>query len=216
MTATLLYFHDPMCSWCWGYRPQWLQLQAGLPAEVQARYILGGLAPDNDELMPASMQQTIQSHWRRIEALLGTTFNFDFWDKCRPRRSTYPACRAVIAARLQGHEQTMISAVQQAYYLQARNPSDSSTLFELADECGLDTDRFQTDLVSDQVQATLAAEIHFTRSAQVSGFPSLALQQQDRLTLLPIDYEDHKLTLDYVHRQLTQTQRHFHRRFPGN
>ncbi|MFT6977114.1 MAG: putative protein-disulfide isomerase, partial [Shewanella psychromarinicola] len=21
--TTLYYVHDPMCSWCWGYRPTW-------------------------------------------------------------------------------------------------------------------------------------------------------------------------------------------------
>ncbi|MCP4060185.1 MAG: DsbA family protein, partial [Pseudoalteromonas sp.] len=25
MTQTkLIYVHDPMCSWCWGYKPTWL------------------------------------------------------------------------------------------------------------------------------------------------------------------------------------------------
>jgi putative protein-disulfide isomerase len=55
-----------------------------------------------------------------------------------PRRSTYAACRAVIAARRQnpGYEEKMILAIQQAYYLEARNPADSHTLIELASEIG--------------------------------------------------------------------------------
>ena len=39
---------------------------------------------------------------RRIEGRIpGVRFNFDFWTHCTPKRSTYPACRAVIAARAQ-------------------------------------------------------------------------------------------------------------------
>ena len=35
----------------------------------------------------------------------------------------------------------MIEAIQRAYYLEARNPSDRSTLLDLADNLGLDPDR---------------------------------------------------------------------------
>jgi putative protein-disulfide isomerase len=44
-----------------------------------------------------------------------------------------PILRAVIAAREQGidYNEAMISRIQQAYYLEARNPSDNSTLIEL-------------------------------------------------------------------------------------
>jgi putative protein-disulfide isomerase len=24
---TLYYVYDPMCSWCWGYKPVWLQIK---------------------------------------------------------------------------------------------------------------------------------------------------------------------------------------------
>ena len=54
MQAILYYLHDPMCSWCWGYRPTWLKLKAALPHYVQVEYLLGGLAPDNDEPMPVA------------------------------------------------------------------------------------------------------------------------------------------------------------------
>jgi protein-disulfide isomerase-like protein with CxxC motif len=54
----------------------------------------------------------------------GTEFNFDFWTKCQPRRDTYKACRAVIAASQQNAEEAMIEAIQKAYYLRAMNPSE--------------------------------------------------------------------------------------------
>ena len=49
----------------------------------------------------------------------------------------------------------MTRAVQLAYYTQARNPSDDSTLIELADELGLDTQVFAEALVSEAVQQQL-------------------------------------------------------------
>ena len=114
----LYYFHDPMCSWCWGFRPTLLKLLGELPDEIAVRSVVGGLAADSDAPMPAEQRIAIQDHWRRIEAMLGTEFNHDFWSCCEPRRSTYPACRAVIAAERQSRGKAMTQAIQKAYYLQ--------------------------------------------------------------------------------------------------
>ena len=67
---------------------------------IEVVYLLGGLAPDSDLPMPEQMKLTIAGYWQTIQdRVLGTQFNYDFWTKCQPRRSTYPSCRAVLAAK---------------------------------------------------------------------------------------------------------------------
>lgn len=195
MTATLHYVHDPMCSWCWAYRPVWTELQAALPPGIAVRSWLGGLAPDSNDPMPAALQQTIQGHWRTIEQRVGTRFNYEFWTQCQPRRSTYIACRAVIAARHQGREEAMTLAIQRAYYLQARNPSDSETLLQLADELQLDSRAFADDLEAEQTHQTLHEEIQFSRRLPIRGFPSLVLERDGQWAPVPLDYHDARSTL---------------------
>jgi len=148
MMSTLYYIHDPMCSWCWGYRPAWQRLKAGLPAQVRTENLLGGLAPDNEQPMAPEQQRAIQGHWRRIQEMLGTEFNFDFWANCQPRRDTYKACRAVVVAAAGGLEEEMIEAIQRGYYLRAMNPSEPETLAKLAGEIGLDVMEFSHGLLS--------------------------------------------------------------------
>jgi putative protein-disulfide isomerase len=177
--AILYYVHDPMCSWCWGFRPAWSKVLAGLPAPVVVRRVLGGLAPDDDTPMNDKMRAQLQSTWRRIqERIPGTGFNFDFWSRCQPRRSTYPACRAVIAARHQGpqYDEAMTLAIQRAYYTQARNPSDHGTLVELAAELELDTDRFEAELDTPATRSELMKEIGLARRIGAHSFPSLVLE----------------------------------------
>ncbi|MDO9143176.1 DsbA family protein [Rhodoferax sp.] len=191
MTTELLYFHDPMCSWCWAFRPVWTDLCNQLPRDLTVRRVVGGLAPDSDEPMSLDMRLKLKGIWQTIqERVPGTRFNFAFWDNCSPRRSTYNACRAVlVAARLSPmHEDRMIHAIQQAYYLEARNPSDIGTLVDLAVEIGLDRTLFATELSGAAVQALLLDEVTFARSAPINGFPSLVL----RTPLGP-----HPLSLDY-------------------
>ena len=182
---TLYYIHDPMCSWCWGFRPTWDALRdtiAKAYPQIAIQYVLGGLAPDSDEPMPLEMQEMLQSTWRRIQQTIpGIEFNHDFWRVCQPRRSTYPACRGVIAASQQdaASEDPMVLAIQQAYYLYARNPSDVDTLIACADSIGLNVSRFEKDLKSEDVNHILQKNIHQYRqlAAQsgVSGFPSIVL-----------------------------------------
>lgn len=194
---TLFYFHDPMCSWCWAFRPVLATLEQQLPAGLPLIRILGGLAPDTDRPMPTAQQHTIRGIWQTIQrAVPGTAFNYAFWETCQPRRSTYPACRAVIAARRQGdYEVSMIEAIQQAYYLSARNPSDDGTLIHLAEELGLVVDQFAQDLKAPATQAELEQEIRFTRDCGVTGFPSLVLYAQGQWQPLPPDYHDPGLLL---------------------
>ena len=115
MKAILYYVYDPMCSWCWGYAPTWQQLKDELTQHIQIVYGVGGLAEDSSAIMPDEMQVFLQRTWQKISQQLGTQFNYDFWQRCQPRRSTFPACRAVLVARASGKELEMLAAIQQAY-----------------------------------------------------------------------------------------------------
>ena len=195
--STLYYVHDPMCSWCWAYRPVLAQIHKALLGQLDFVNVLGGLAADTDEPMSAEMAAQIQGHWQRIEQEVGTHFNYDFWKKAdiTPMRSTYPACRAVIAAQKQDAEEPMILAIQQAYYLRAMNPSDEDTLLQLADELDLDFDAFMHDLSSSEVDEILQQEIFFCRQQPIAGFPSLLLQVGEQIFNIQVDYHSASNTL---------------------
>jgi putative protein-disulfide isomerase len=164
---------------------------------VVTRTLLGGLAPDNDSPMPTEMRARIRSTWGQIASVvLGTEFNYDFWALCIPRRSTYPACRAVIAAREQGvdYEYAMIDAIQRAYYREARNPSLLETLIDLAEEVTLDTKRFEAFLKGTECENALQEEVRCATTLGVRGFPTLMLLNGNAAIHIQHDYNDAKLT----------------------
>ncbi|MEX0335728.1 DsbA family protein [Vibrio tubiashii] len=194
----LYYVYDPMCSWCWGYKPVWQQICQILEGKIDVQYVVGGLAPDSDQPMPKEMQQQIASYWKRIEDFLGTQFNYDFWNKNTPRRSTYPACRAVLAARKQSAEKQMLTAIQTAYYLEARNPSDSEVLIDLADSIGLDLERFESDFGSVTLNEEFMRELDFARSIGGNSFPSLFVQTAEGLVELQVDYQSAQTTISQI------------------
>lgn len=194
----LYYVYDPMCAWCWGYNPTWQEIVQGLEGKLAIQYVVGGLAPDSDTPMPLEMREQIASYWRKIENFLGTEFNHDFWTKNTPRRSTYPSCRAALAARKQGAEREMISGIQSVYYLEAKNPSDSDVLLDLANRIGLDVDQFKQDFESEQLNQEFQDELNFARSIGGNSFPSLFVQTEKGIVELPIDYQSSATTLAQI------------------
>jgi putative protein-disulfide isomerase len=202
----LYYVHDPMCSWCWGFSPTRQIVRENLPDGIEWISLLGGLAPDSDESMTDETKGYVQKAWRTIqERIPGTEFNFDFWNKCAPRRSTYPACRAVIAARNTSadSELSYILALQKAYYLRAMNPSDTDTHLTLANELGLDASVFEQHLLDPKTHQTLLDEIAFARSIGGDSFPSLIIvDAQNQAHSLKIHYTDPQRILDDIQQHL--------------
>ena len=171
-----------MCSWCWGFTPALEMIAERFADAVELGYIMGGLARDSDEAMPAEMQRYVRGAWQEVAARTGAQFNWEFWEKCQPRRSTYPSCRAVLAAAAQNTEAgpLMFHRIQRAYYTEARNPSDASTLVELAGELGLNVERFTNDLDSTQIEEALHDDFAQRRRLQANSFPSLVLSLGER------------------------------------
>lgn len=190
---TLYYCYDPMCSWCWAFKPAWEKVRTAINDKVNCRYLLGGLAPDNDQPMGLETQNYIQTNWEKIQQVVpGTEFNFDFWRLCEPRRSTYAACRAVICAKKQQPrvEEFYVEAIQHAYYLEAKNPSNDNVLIDIAKKLGLGTKQFAEDLHSPEVQNILDKEMALSKSLGMTSFPSLKLLSGGVLSTIEINYNN--------------------------
>jgi putative protein-disulfide isomerase len=148
--------------------------------------------------MPKDMQEKIEDIWYEIEENTGAKFNHDFWKNCKPRRSTYLACQATILARYENKEDEMINAIQEAYYLKALNPSDNSTLIELAKQIGMNEKKFEENLKSQKIEEDLQNELNFRRSLNVRSFPSLILKYKKELYPINIKYNDYNSMLTQI------------------
>ena len=211
-TNTLYYIHDPMCSWCYAFKPVLqqlrLQLKKSYPDNLQLVSLLGGLAIDTDAAMPAEMRQQLHATWQRIEQKVPTIqFNYAFWDNwqhTQPRRSTYPACRAVIAAHSfdssseKKYEELMVDSIQKAYYQQALNPSDNNVLIELATQIGLPKKEFEELLLDKDTQQTLEQQLDQCQKMNVRSYPSLILKIDTSYWPISIDYHNSDSILENI------------------
>jgi putative protein-disulfide isomerase len=149
---------------------------------------MGGLAPDDERPMEPATARYVQGAWRAVEARTGARFEHAFWEHHTPRRSTWPACRAVLAAGGRGRE--MFAAIQRAYYLDARDPSDRSTLVSIAGELGFDEPGFERSIDSDETRHALMRDFDLRDLVGATGFPSLGLVRDGRTRLLTRGWVD--------------------------
>ena len=153
-------------------------------------YVVGGLAPETQEPMDAKMQTYLQEAWHKITALTGVEFNHDFWRINIPKRSTYPACKAVLVARQSGLELQMFAAIQQLYYQQAGNPSEYDNLYQLAEALGLEREKFIEQIHSEEIADLLRQEIMLAEQLGAQGFPSLVLVRDETIHFIEHSYTD--------------------------
>ncbi|ENQ8746916.1 DsbA family protein [Vibrio parahaemolyticus] len=204
MIIKLYYVHDPMCSWCWGYKPTIEKLKQQLPGMIQFEYVVGGLAPDTNLPMPPEMQQKLEGIWKQIETQLGTKFNYDFWKLCTPVRSTYQSCRAVIAAGFQDSYEQMLEAIQHAYYLRAMPPHEEATHLQLAKEIGLNVQQFKNDMDGTLLEGVFQDQLSLAKSLGVNSYPSLVLQINDAYFPIEVDYLSTEPTLKLIRERIIE------------
>ncbi|MGB0957737.1 MAG: DsbA family protein [Litorivicinus sp.] len=196
----LTYVYDPMCSWCFGFSATYRAILADLPPSVVSARLLGGLAPDSDVPMDASMAAMLSSTWHRIEESCGVRFNHDYWQQSPlPPRTTFIACRAIIAAQALGvADLDMLAAIQRAYYQQARNVWQAEVLTELAVELGVPANDFVAELGHVRTLAQHTEQQNRAASMGVQGYPTLIWQDDQQSGRLPIDYGKPEVTLEVI------------------
>ena len=152
--------------------------------------------------MDEETRSYVQDAWRAVAQRTGAEFNHDFWSECAPRRSTYPACRAVIVAGESGKAEEMLAAIQHAYYRDARNPSDTETLSTLADDVGLDPAAFEAALHAPETQARLEGDFALRSALGAYSFPSVGLLDGEEAQLITTGWCDAQARSDAVRESL--------------
>jgi len=171
----LLYFADPMCSWCWGFSPVISGLAELHGDALPIRPIMGGLRTGNDKVMTQEAKDEIREHWEHVHDGTGQPFNFDFFDRDDFVYDTEMACRAVVTAR--GVEPrvglSLLARLHQAFYAENQDITDRDTVVALAIDDGLDEANFINTFDSDAAKQVTASDFQITQKLGVPGFPTL-------------------------------------------
>lgn len=173
----LIYFSDPMCSWCWGFSPVIDSIAARYGEALQIRLIMGGLRPGNVEPMSDKARREVRGHWAKVTEASGQLFGNSVVDRPGFVYDTDPVARAVVVARRGAAAMGLsyLRAAHRAFYVDGRDVTDLDTLADLAGELGLEREDFRADLRTEDAKTETWNDYNLSMNAGVAGFPTLII-----------------------------------------
>jgi putative protein-disulfide isomerase len=171
----LIYFADPMCSWCWGFAPVITAITQRFGGTLPVRLIMGGLRPGTTKPMDEAAKSSIREHWNHVHAASGQPFDLHFFERDSFVYDTEPAARAVVVVRRHGMEKALayLNLVQRAFYAENKDVTDDEMLADLVAGVGIDRATFLRDFRSDGAKTETWHDFAITQRTGVTGFPSL-------------------------------------------
>jgi putative protein-disulfide isomerase len=171
----LIYFSDPMCSWCWGFSPVVEAIGDRYGEALPIRLIMGGLRPGNVEPMSDKARSEVRGHWAKVTEASGQPFGESVVDRPGFVYDTDPVARGVVVARRAEPALGLayLRAAHRAFYVEGRDVTDAEVLGDLAGEIGLDRTAFLEGLKSEDAKQETWNDYNLSMNAGVAGFPTL-------------------------------------------
>ncbi|MEM7540648.1 MAG: DsbA family protein [Pseudomonadota bacterium] len=175
MDKALVYFADPMCSWCWGFSPAIARVASEHTHEMPLTVVMGGLFAGTARTWDDHTKTTIKEHWHHVEEASGQPFDHRFFEREDFIYDTEPSCRAVVTARRMSQHNALpfLAALQGAFYRDGRDITRKEILIEIASEFGIDGDAFDASFDSPETLDETQRDFALSQRAGVQGFPTL-------------------------------------------
>lgn len=192
MTQTkpkLIYFGDPMCSWCYGFSPEFSEAMESLGDSFDYQFVMGGLRPYNQEQI-SSMEDFLKEHWHHVSEASGQPFSYEILKTPDYVYDTEPPCRAVVTMRKLKPEVEFdyFKAIQSAFYFENQNTNLTQTYVNLAVKFGLDAETFRKELESEEMKNAVKEDFSYSSNIGVRGFPTVVLQNGDKYYMISNGY----------------------------
>ena len=190
MSPQILYFGDPMCSWCWGFAPVLKAIDVAFGTVAPVSLVVGGLHTGDDQPISDETKAYIRHHWEQVNATTGQPFSFGFFDREGFVLDTEPACRAAVTMRTLKPAATLAyyESIHHAFYVDSKDTTHADVFAELAGAVGVDGDSFAAAFAAPEVIAETQNDFRFARQLGITGFPSVVLKNESGMALLTAGY----------------------------
>jgi putative protein-disulfide isomerase len=187
LNLQLLYFANPMCSWCWGFQPVVHALaEQGYPIAVA----LGSLGADRARPMRDADRASVREHWHHVVERTGQRFDFGFFEREGFVYDTEPPSRAVavVRRRFPALALPFLGRLQERFYALGQDITDETVLREAASEFGIEPSLFAAAFDDPATAAEVAAEWQQTAQLGVTGYPTLLALRPGKPSVVTIGW----------------------------
>lgn len=206
---TLLYFGDPMCSWCWGIAPEVDLLKEHYSETLDFKLIMGGLRPGGGDPWYENMKQFLRNHWEHVQEKSGQPFSFELLDRDDFNYDTEPPCRAVKTAESFNEKIALpfYHDIQHRFYAENEDPGNVEFYRPLCEQHEIPFEKFSERFDSETFKNRTFKDFEFSRHLGVSAFPTVLISHRDQLEIVAYGYTPFQQMKERIERQLSDTMK---------
>ena len=206
MKNKIIYFADPLCSWCYGFGPAITEALKAFNDSFDFELVMGGLRPYGTEKM-SGLEDMLRHHWEEVHKRTGVTFQYDILKNETFVYDTEPPSRAVIAVKNLSPEKEFefFKSVQSAFYQDNKDTGDIGTYIGLLDKFEINEGDFTRAFLSEDVKEQTRSSFQYAQELGVRGFPSTVVQFEGQLYLVANGYQDAASLEEGIHRVVAKT-----------
>ncbi len=182
----LIQYTDPYCTWCWGAEPMLKKVEQVYKDQVSMTFKMGGLVADIKTFFDSSNRiggskwyEQVAAHWLDASSRHGMPVDEKiFFDLADSDFSTLPANIAYKAALFQDQllANKFLRRMREGAAAERRAIQRLDVQLELAEEVGLDGERFVADIASGKAVNAFEEDLRECRERGVHGFPTFLVR----------------------------------------
>lgn len=185
-TIKIIYFTDPICTWCWGSEPILRRLETHFPGLIEMDYVLCGLVRNKNDYADTangifikdsdSFNRGIARHWAKASLthhMPVDSENFRLFSEEHP--SGDPQSIAYYAALMAGGKEladTFLYHIRLYAAAMAGLVSHESVLLELVNEIGIDRTKFLKHFKDGSAEKAFHEDMEFAIKNEVPVYPT--------------------------------------------
>ncbi len=173
----LIYYTDPICSFCWAIEPQFRKFKLDYAPYVEIEYRMGGLLKDWDGFKDGNNGITcpmdVAEHWEEVAKYSDMSIDGDVWINT-PLNSSYPASIAYKALLNQTEEIALkyLRIVREMLFLENKDISNMEHILEAVKRTDANIHQFILDFRNPQSEESFLTDIQVGKDMGIKGFPT--------------------------------------------
>lgn len=191
----VIYYHDTLCGWCYGFGPNLIKLEKEFKDKIEIEVISGGLFLGNRVGRIEDVAPYIKSGaYKSVEATTGVKFGDaflnDLFGEGKIILNSLPPSIALCIVKEKFPKKGLEFAemLLRAVYYDGINPINTEQYKAYVTQIGLDFEEFSTNMKEDKYKKMAEEEFKIFKNSIHSGMPTLVLLKDNNQLLLSNGY----------------------------
>lgn len=199
----IIYFGDPMCSWCYGIANHIEKIKEHYKYKLNFELVLGGLRPGGGEKWDDQMKNMLREHWQHVNEYSGQPFNYELFNLKIFNYDTEPPSRTVRIVRDLAPEKEFqfFKEVQRAFYVDNLDLSKIESYQKICAMLEISYTDLKQLFSENKYKELVKKDFQKSSEYGIRGFPSVALQVENDMQLIARGYtsfDNMKVVIDRI------------------